>query len=231
MANNAQLNDQLSKMISEFNKQRESGLICDTECQNEQNIRNWQHKVTQRETTLATASQDLLKAQRTLASYDKSYSATFAKNINNMAEAAIDKLQDDFDRAKQSILQNLDFYDTQMSFKSKMQDIKDFQQNKLNDVSGNVARNAGDTAVNQRLASFYSKQNGLVSRTIAYARIIYWTLFSIQVIAALMMFRKTKKNRTSILLGIVLLMIFPLYNTLYPIFEKIWEVLKLFPSP
>ncbi len=231
MTNNAQLDDQLSKMINEFNKQRESGLICDTECQNNQNIRNWQHKVTKRETTLNTASQDLLKAQRTLASYDKSYSATFAKNINDMADAAIDKLQDDFDRAKQSILQNLDFYDTQMAFKNKLQDIKAYQQNKLNDVSGNVARNAGDTAVNQRLASFYSKQTGLVNRTTAYLRIIFWTLFSIQVIAALMMFRKTKKNRTSILLGIVLLVIFPLYNTLFPIVEKIWQALKLFPSP
>jgi len=49
MTNNAQLDDQLSKMINEFNKQRESGLICDTECQNNQNIRNWQHKVTERE--------------------------------------------------------------------------------------------------------------------------------------------------------------------------------------
>ena len=98
-------------------------------------------------------------------------------------------------------------------------------------MSGKVARNAGDTAVNQRLASFYSKQTGLVNITIAYLRIIFWTLFSIQVIAALMMFRKTKKNRTSILLGIVLLVIFPLYNTLYPIFEKIWQALRLFPSP
>ncbi len=231
MANNAQLNDQLSKMINEFNKQRESGLICDTECQNDQNIRNWQHKVTKRETTLSTASQDLLKAQRTLASYDKSYRATFAKNISDMADTTIDKLQDEFDRSKRSILQNLDFYDTQMAFKNKMQDIKDYQQNRLNDVSGNVARNTGGTAVNQRLASFYSKQTGLVGRTIAYVRIIYWTLFSIQVIAALMMFRKTKKNRTAILLGIVLLVIFPLYNTLSPIFENIWQVLKLFPSP
>jgi hypothetical protein len=231
MANNAQLNDQLSKMINEFNKQRESGLICDTECQNDQNIRNWQHKVTNRETTLSTASQDLLKAQRTLASYDKSYRATFAKNISDMADTTIDKLQDEFDRSKRSILQNLDFYDTQMAFKNKMQDIKDYQQNRLNDVSGNVARNIGGTAVNQRLASFYSKQTGLVGRTIAYVRIIYWTLFSIQVIAALMMFRKTKKNRTAILLGIVLLVIFPLYNTLSPIFENIWQVLKLFPSP
>ena len=38
MTNNAQLDSQLSKMINEFNKQRASGLICDTECQNNQNI-------------------------------------------------------------------------------------------------------------------------------------------------------------------------------------------------
>ena len=108
MTNNAQLDSQLSKMINEFNKQRDSGLICDTECQNNQNIRSWQHKVTERENTLANASQDLLTAQRTLASYDKSYRATFANDINNMANMTIDKLQDDFDQAKQSILQNLD---------------------------------------------------------------------------------------------------------------------------
>ena len=53
MTNNAQLDSQLSKMINEFNKQRASGLICDTECQNNQNIRSWQHKVTERENTLA----------------------------------------------------------------------------------------------------------------------------------------------------------------------------------
>ena len=231
MTNNAQLDSQLSKMINEFNKQRDSGLICDTECQNNQNIRSWQHKVTERENTLANASQDLLTAQRTLASYDKSYRATFANDINNMADMTIDKLQDDFDQAKQSILQNLDFYDTQMAFQNHMQTIKNYQQTRLNDVSNNVARNAGDTAVNQRLASFYSKQTGLVHRSIAYFRIIYWTLFVIQIIGAIMLFRKSSKNKMYIILGIVLLAVFPFYNTLYPLFEKLFHIFKLFPSP
>jgi len=195
MTNNAQLDSQLSKMINEFNKQRDSGLICDTECQNNQNIRSWQHKVTERENTLANASQDLLTAQR------------------------------------QSILQNLDFYDTQMAFQNHMQTIKNYQQTRLNDVSNNVARNAGDTAVNQRLASFYSTQTGLVHRSIAYFRIIYWTLFVIQIIGAIMLFRKSEKNKMSIILGIVLLAIFPFYNTLYPLFEKLFHIFKLFPSP
>ena len=231
MTNNAQLDSQLSKMINEFNKQRASGLICDTECQNNQNIRSWQHKVTERENTLANASQDLLTAQRTLASYDKSYRATFANDINNMADMTIDKLQADFDQAKQSILQNLDFYDTQMAFQNHMQTIKNYQQTRLNDVSNNVARNSGDTAVNQRLASFYSKQTGLVHRSIAYFRIIYWTLFVIQIIGAIMLFRKSGKNKMYIILGIVLLAVFPFYNTLYPLFEKLFHIFKLFPSP
>ena len=112
-----------------------------------------------------------------------------------------------------------------------MRDIKQFQENKINDVSGNVASNAGDSAVNQRLASFYTKQTGLINRSIPYLRIIYWTLFTIQVIAAIMLFRKSSKNRLFIILGIVLLAIFPLYNTLYPILEKIFHIFKLFPSP
>ena len=231
MTDNVQLNNQLSQMINEFNKQRESGLICDTECQNSQNIRNWQHKVTQKEDTLQNASQDLLTAQRTLASYDKGYRPTFATQINDMADSNIQELQNEFDRAKNSILQNLDFYDTQIAFKGKMQDIKQFQDNKINDVSGKVASNAGDSAVNQRLASFYTKQTGLIERTIPYLRIIYWALFSIQVIAAIMLFRKSGKNKLFIILGIVLLAIFPLYNTLYPILEKMFHIFKLFPSP
>jgi len=148
-----------------------------------------------------------------------------------MADVAIDELQSEFDQAKNNILQNLDFYDTQMAFKGKLQDIKQYQQNKLNDVSGNVARNAGDTAVNQRLATFYSKQTGVVERTTAYLRIIYWTLFTIQIIAAIMLFRKTSKNKMPIILGIVLLAIFPLYNTLYPVLKNIIHVFNLFPSP
>ena len=39
------------------------------------------------------------------------------------------------------------------------------------------------------------------------------------------------KNKLFIILGIVLLAIFPLYNTLYPILEKIFHIFKLFPSP
>ncbi len=230
MTNNVQLDGQLSKMINEFNKQRESGLICDTECQNQQNIRNWQHTVTQKQNILSTAPQELLNAQRELASYDSSYRTTFASNVKKLANTQIDKLQNEFDQARQSILQDLDFYDTQMAFKNSMQDISNYQKNKLYDGSQNVAKNTGDNAVNHRLATFYSKQTNLVSRTISYLRIIYWILFAIQITATIINFRKIK-NKFYIILGIVILALFPLYNTLYPIFEKIFHILKLFPSP
>ena len=231
MADNNQLNAEMYNMIKQFNSQRDQGLICDTACQNNQNIRNWQSKVTQKETTLANASQNLLNAQRELASYDSSYRPTFNTNINTMADKEMQKLQDNFDDAKQSILQNLDFYDTQIAFKNSMQNISEYQQNKLNDVSGNVARNAGDTAVNQRLATFYLKETNLLDLTLSYLKIIYWTLFVIQVIAAVMLLQGKNVNRGFIILGIVILAIFPLYNTFLPYLQKTFEIMKLFPTP
>jgi len=111
-----QLNTQMNNMINEFNKQREAGFICDTKCQNNQTIRDWQYKVVQKEDTLANASKNLLNAQRELASYDSSYRPTFKTNINDMAEKEMDKLQTQFDAAYSSINQDLDFYDTQIAF-------------------------------------------------------------------------------------------------------------------
>lgn len=192
MTDNNQLNTQMNNMINEFNKQRESGFICDTKCQNNQTVRDWQHKVVQKEDTLANASKNLLNAQRELASYDSSYRPTFITNINDMADKEMEKLQTQFDVAYNSIIQNLDFYDTQIAFQNSLLDIKQYQQNKLNDVSGNVARNAGNIAVNRREATFYSKETSVLNLTISYLQIIYWTLFAIQVIAAVMLVKNKK---------------------------------------
>lgn len=181
MTDNNQLNTQMNNMINEFNKQREAGFICDTKCQNDQTVRDWQHKVVQKEDTLANASKSLLNAQRQLASYDSSYRPTFNTNINDMAEKEMGKLQTQFDTAYNNIIQNLDFYDTQMAFQNSLLDIKRYQQNKLDDISGNVARNKGRVAVNQRKATFYSKETSVLDLTISYLQIIYWTLFAIQI--------------------------------------------------
>ena len=226
MTDNNQLNTQMNNMINEFNKQRESGFICDTKCQNNQTVRDWQHKVVQKEDTLANASKNLLNAQRELASYDSSYRPTFNTNIDDMADKEMDKLQTQFDAAYNSIIQDLDFYDTQIAFQNSLLDIKRYQQNKLYDVSGTVARNAGNIAVNRRKATFYSKETSILDLTISYLQIIYWTLFAIQVIAAVMLVKNKK-----VILTIVLLAIFPLYNTLYPILQNLITALSLFPSP
>ena len=226
MTDNNQLNTQMNNMINEFNKQREAGFICDTKCQNNQTVRDWQHKVVQKEDTLANASKSLLNAQRQLASYDSSYRPTFNTNINDMAEKEMGKLQTQFDTAYNNIIQDLDFYDTQIAFQNSLLDINRYQQNKLNDISGNVAQNVGRAAVNRRKATFYSKETSVLDLTISYLQIIYWTLFAIQVIAAIMLVKNKK-----VILTIVLLAIFPLYNTLYPILKNFITALSLFPSP
>ena len=229
MTNDSQLNTQMNKMLNEFNKQREAGFICDTKCQNDQTVRDWQHKVVQKEDTLANASKSLLNAQRQLASYDSSYRPRFNTNINDMADQEIEKLQTQFDTAYDNIIQDLDFYDTQIAFKNSLQDIQQYQQNKLYDISGDVARNIGDVAVNRRKATFYSKETSVLELTISYLQIIYWTLFAIQIIAAVML--ATNEKEYSPVLTIVLLAIFPLYNTLYPVLKNFIIALSLFPTP
>jgi len=226
MPDNDKLNSQMTEMINVFNKERASGFICDTECQKNQTIRDLQHKVSKKENTLANSSTNLLDAQRELANYDTSYRPTFATNINDMAEKEIDNLQSQFDTAYDSIIQDLDFYDTQIAYQNSLKDVTDYQQNKLDDVSGNVARNAGDVAVNRRAASFYSKETSTLDITISYLQIIYWTLFSIQVIAAIMLVKNRK-----VILTIVILTLFPLYNTLYPFLQNVATIFSLFPSP
>jgi len=227
MTDNNQLNTQMNNMINEFNKQREAGFICDTKCQNNQTVRDWQHKVVQKEDTLANASKSLLNAQRQLASYDSSYRPIFNTNINDMAEKEMGKLQTQFNTAYDNIIQDLDFYDTQIAFQRALLDIKQNQQNKLNDISGNVARNRSKVAVNRRKATFYSKETSVLDLTISYLQIIYWTLFVIQVIAAIML----KEKNEGAMLTIVLLAVFPLYNTLYPILKNFITALSLFPFP
>jgi len=49
MPDNDKLNSQMTEMINVFNKERASGFICDTECQKNQSIRDWQHKVAEKE--------------------------------------------------------------------------------------------------------------------------------------------------------------------------------------
>jgi|TARA_R110002074_G_scaffold318033_1_gene488458 DNA replicative helicase MCM subunit Mcm2 (Cdc46/Mcm family) len=224
-----QLNTQMNNMINEFNKQRDAGFICDTKCQNNQTVRDWQHKVVQKEDTLANASKSLLNAQRQLASYDSSYKPTFNTNINDMADQEIEKLQTQFETAYNNIIQNLDFYDTQIALQNSLLDIKQYQQNKLDDISGNVARNTSEVAVNRRQATFYSKETSVLDITISYLRIIYWTLFVIQIIASIMFVKNEKEDL--LILTIVLLAIFPLYNTLYPILKNIITAFGLFPTP
>jgi len=231
MAASDQLNSEMTKMIRNFNKQREQGFITSPAGQNAQTIRDLEHKVVIGEETLSDAPKKLLDVQRLLSSYDSSYRGVFNSNINTMADDQIHKLQSTFDIARESILQNLDLYDTQLAFKKSMHETIEYQKKKIYDLNKNVDARAGGVAVNRRMANFYSKSVSWLGLTISYMQIIYWTLFLIQVIATIMLFRKSTTNKNSILLSLAILAIFPLYNTFQPILQKFITALTLFPAP
>lgn len=228
---NPDLNAEMMNMINTFNKQRDS--ICDAECQRDNEIRDLVKRVNDTEENVENAPENLLDLQRELSTRDSQYKSVFDDNIKTMANTKVEKLQNEFNDTKLNILNNLNYYDTQLGYENSMNNLTTMQGNKLKKLNKTLAENEGITAVNRRMATFYSQEMDLIDWTSSYAIIIYWILFSIQLIAALVLFFKKPdtKHKGEIILGIFILLIFPLYDASSPFFRGITKMVSLFPTP
>ena len=230
MAGSSDLNAEMYNMIKTFNAQRNN--ICDTQCQNDNKIRQLYTTVTKAEDNLASAPTTLLNAQRKLSTYDIAYKTTFDKNIQTMTNDEINKLETQFENTKKNIYQNLDYYDTQMAVENSVDNMKNYYNQKLQDSQKTIATEKGNTAINHRLARFYSKEITLVDWVISYLAIIYWILITILIIATLILFyNKNVNNKRYIILTIIILIIIPLHRLLSPFFQTLRTIFSLFPTP
>jgi hypothetical protein len=225
------LNAEMYNMIQQFNDQRES--ICDAECQNDKEIRAIASQVNDAEENLKNNPENLLNLQRELSTRDSQYKSTFNENIKTMANAKVEKLQTGFNDIKININNNLNYLDTQNAYKNSISDLTDFQVKDLKKITQTLADDKGGVAVNRRLASFYSQETSLIDWVSAYSAIIYWILFSVQLIAVLVLFFKNPNapNKKKIILGILVLLIIPLFDILSPFFSMVAKIFSLFPTP
>ena len=233
MTDNNKIPVEMYNMIKQFNKQREAGLICDAKCQNDNRIRNLQYKVTQNEQLLSNIPGKLLNSQRKLSQFDpKEYGPTFNKNINMMADNQINKLENAFNRSKNNIMQNLDFYNTQMKFKKSMMTI---QNNKLKDLTNLNSKNQkqiGNIRVNQRMVSFYRKKTRNLELWVKRLKYIFW--ITIPVLLCMFFYYRNNKqilNKKRNLAIIFVFIIIGFMHLIMPIITFIWKLISLFPTP
>lgn len=233
MTDNTQIPVEMYNMINQFNKQREAGLICDAKCQNDNRVRKLQYKVTQNEKTLSEAAGELLNSQRTLSQFDpKGYGPIFAKNINTMADNQIEKLNSEFNRSKNNIMQNLDFYDTQIKFKQSMMNVENNELEKLNTLNEENKRNIGDVRVNQRMSRFYQTKTDYLESWVNKLKYMFWTTICILFVIFFYYRNSDKITNKKMSFGIVLLFIaIGFMHFLMPVFSFIWKLLSLFPTP
>jgi hypothetical protein len=230
MTGSSDLNAEMYNMIKKFNTQRDN--ICDSECQKNNEILKLTASVTRAKDNLLNAPSDLLNAQRKLSTYDSLYKTTFNDNIQKIANNEINKLSAQFKNTKNNIYQNLDYYDTQINFKDSINEIDNYYNQKINDSQKKINAQRGKVAVNHRLATFYSRETTLVDWLVSYLKILYWILFSILVIATMFLFfNKSVVNKSYIILGILSLLIIPLYKTLTLFTQKLYTIFSLFPKP
>ena len=233
MTDNTQIPVEMYNMIKQFNKQREQGLMCDTKCQNNNRVRRLQYKVTQNEKTLSNAASKLLNSQRTLSQFDpKGYGPIFTKNINRMADNQIEKLNSEFNRSKNNILQNLDFYDTQIKFKQSMINVENNELDRLNTLNNQNNKIMGDVRVNQRMSRFYQIKTNYLESWVKKLKYMFWTTICVLLVIFFYYRNNDKIKNKKASLGIVFLFIgIGFMHFLMPVFSFIWKLLSFFPTP
>jgi hypothetical protein len=102
---------------------------------------------------------------------------------------------------------------------------------KLGKNTTSLDKKRKNVAINRRMADFYSQETSAIDLSLAYSKIIYWILFSLLVLATMILLFKnpTSKDKMKLICTIIFLLVFPFINS--PFFYGIIKIFSLFPKP
>ena len=232
MDDQSELYNNLNSMISTYNKQRSS--IGDASTLNAEHLNKLRSNLADAERALQTAPDELLTAQRALASSDAAYSKTFKAQIKKAGTAEVDKLNTEFKTAYNAISDLIDYYDTQQTFKDYVGDLSENYNANIKATQSSIDGIKGKRNINNRLSRFYTKQRSTAGWALSYFKVIYWTLFVVQLFAtAYLVMKKSVSGKTVMYLSIGLLLYFaiPLWSYIASGAKPIAKIFSLFPTP
>lgn len=226
------LYNNLNSMISTYNKQRSS--IGDTATLNAEHLSTLRSNLADAERTLRTAPEKLLTAQRALASSDDAYSRTFKKQVKTAGNAAVERLKTEFETSYDTILDLIDYYDTQQAFKGYVGDLESNYKENIQKTQSSIDDMRGDRNIDNRLSKFYTNQRSVADWALSYFKVIYWTLFLVQLFATAYAVVKKKvsgKTIAYLAIGLVLYLAIPMWSYIVSGAKPVAKVLSLFPTP
>jgi len=124
------------------------------------------------------------------------------------AASAVDEWKEQMTPKLKAITTGIGYYKSQYSYKTNVKSVYNSFNDKLTNIQGDIEETQGQKNVNNRLATFYNYNTGIVNSILYYLRIKYWIVLCVIVI--LMIWKKQYKNMT--------MWVFPILILLFPLF-------------
>jgi hypothetical protein len=140
------------------------------------------------------------------------------------------KIRDMWETAKKDLWRKIDDYKNNISQYAIKAESLEFMD-KLGKNTTSLDKKRKKVAINRRMADFYSQETSAIDLSLAYSKIIYWILFSLLVLATMILLFKnpTSKDKMKLICTIIFLLVFPFINS--PFFYGIIKIVSLFPKP
>ena len=136
------------------------------------------------------------------------YNNILEQRAKKEAENSVDEWKEQMKPKLKAITTGISYYKSQYSYKTNVKSVYNSYNDKLTNIQGEIGETQGQKNVNDRLATFYNYNTGIVNSILYYLKINYWIVLCVIVI--LMIWKKQYKDVTMWAFPILIL-IFPLF--------------------
>ena len=174
---NAELSDKINGLIDTMNQQKNA--ICDAKCMRNKELQKLYNNYTSAKQNFRNGEKNIEDAEEKYYLADKGsfwYSNFKLKNAEKLAANDINKIENDFTTLKKNIQRNIDYYSSQLIYKSRMGQLLDNYDNKLKTTKTNVDKLDSSKNISKRLIRYYEKDLEIGKNAFYYVHLIYWTL-------------------------------------------------------
>ena len=119
------------------------------------------------------------------------YNNLLQQRATKEAKDSVDDWKKEMTPKLEAITTKIDYYKSQYSYKNNVKSVYDSYNDKLTGLQNDIDETSGQKNVNNRLATFYNYNTGIVNSILYYLKMLYW-LFLIIIIAVLILKRQYK---------------------------------------
>lgn len=174
---NADLSDKINGLINDMNTQKNA--ICDAKCMRNKELQKLYNNFVDAKNNLANGTSNVEEAEKKYYLSDKG-SAWYSKFKRNEAEKLtaddISKIKANLDTYYADISRNIDYYESQLIYRKRMETLVDDYNDKIETTTNQVNNLNSKNNIAKRLSKYYERDLEWGQGAFHYIKMLYWTL-------------------------------------------------------